>query len=99
MIAYLGLSGLYYALMLHTQYFYFYFGKDSIEFNLRIGKRSKDVVTLSLKEIGSINKGDDEYHIILKTQGRYSVNTKKIEYLIGSELLKKKLENFSAEVS
>jgi len=91
MFAFSFLSGSYYAVMLHTQYFYFYFGKDYIEFNLEIGKHSKDAITISLEEIGNIVQDTKEYRIVLKNQGHYRVNIKKIEGLVGSELLKKKL--------
>ncbi len=64
MVVCLGLNGLYYAMMLHTQYFYVYFGKDHIEFNLRIGKRSKDAVKLSTEEIDGINKSTNEYYTL-----------------------------------
>ncbi|MGB2809437.1 MAG: hypothetical protein WBC22_16975, partial [Sedimentisphaerales bacterium] len=91
MFAFSALSVFYYGLMLHTQYFYFYFGEDYIEFNLEIGKRSKDAITISLEEIGNIVQDTKDYRIVLKNQGHYRVNIKKMEGLVGSELLKKKL--------
>lgn len=95
MIAFLGLSGLYYTVMLHTQYFYFTFGEDYIEFNLKIGKRSKDAIKLSLQEIEGIKKDANKYCIILKDKSCYSIDFQKTAGLIGSELLKKKLANFA----
>lgn len=88
-------SGLYYGLMIHKKYFYFTFGEDYIEFYMKIGNHSEDAINIPTEEIESIKKDAKGYCIVLKDQSRYTINTKNIEGLSGSELLKKKLENFN----
>ena len=95
MMACIGLSGLYYAIILHTQYFYFSFREDYMEFNLKIGKRYKDSIKIFREEIESINENTNKYDILLKDRSCYSIASKKIECLVGSELLKEKLANFA----
>ncbi|MBW8040476.1 MAG: hypothetical protein FVQ85_10790 [Planctomycetes bacterium] len=92
MIICLVLSGTYYGLMLHKQYFYFCFTEDHIEFNLKIGSRSKDAVKIPREEISETKRRDEGFLITLKNQDSYFISFNKIEILMGSELLKKKLE-------
>jgi len=92
MITCFGLSGTYYGIMLYKQYFYFCFTEDYIEFNLKIGSRSKDAVKIPREAISDTKRRDEGLLITLKNQDSYFIDFKKIDILIGSELLKKKLE-------
>ena len=95
MIACIGLNGLYYALMLHAQYFHVIFEEAYIEFCFKIFSRPKDKVRFPIEEIIAIEKEGGNYIIMLKNKNTYHIKNKEIDGLVGSELLRDKMDQLN----